>query len=412
MDIWPELPIYIHDFDYPLKEAGININVAAALRLNHRVSRIYFEKISTPAWETFAPLMEHSFPVLRYLWVQLYLPIENTISRSFLGGSAPSLQDLVLIGVPFQALPELLLYTTNLVRLWYDNIPRSGYILPQAMVTSLSPLTRLESLSLTFPSPHSLQGRLIRVPSPHAHALLPTLTYFRYQGGVEYIEELLAQIDAPLLVSIVLTLFHQEVLDVSQLAKFVRCANKLSLVNRAEVAPRRSCISVIFSQELLVGRVDPKTLKLYLGCHKSDMPLSYIAQFCSSCLPTFSQFEFLHIYVPPHDTWQDFIVIDDQDSQWPELLRPFNPVKNLHLSKHVASRVVQVLRGRSTGRVMELLPALEAIFISDLERFGPVMEAISDFADARQLSGHPVSIYDSQGVVHHVGKQGNGLSGL
>ena len=87
--------------------------------------------------------------------------------------------------------------------------------------------------------------------------------------------------------------------------------------------------------------------------------------------------------------------MDNQDSQWLELLRHFSAVKHLHLSKLIASRVAQALRGLSAGRVMELLPALEAIFISDL--VGPVMEAISDFADARQLSGHPVFISDSQG---------------
>jgi hypothetical protein len=151
---------------------------------------------------------------------------------------------------------------------------------------------------------------------------------------------------------------------------------------------------------------------LYLWCHESDLRLSHLTQFCSSCLPTLSTFECLHIHVPLYETWEDFIVMGDQDSQWLQLLRHFHAVKHLHLSKHVASRVAQALRGLSTGRVMELLPALEAILISDLERSGPVMEAISDFADARQLSGHPVSIYDWQGVVYFVGKQGNGLRGL
>jgi hypothetical protein len=411
MNIWPELPIYIYDFDYPSKEA--RNNVVAALKLNHRVSGIYLEKTSESAWEAFAPLMQHPFPILTHLWVQpyLYLPVENTISRSFLGGSAPSLRDLVLIGVPFSALPELLLSTTNLVRLWYDNIPRSGYILPQAMVTGLSALTRLESLSLTFSSPHSFQGRPIPIPHPHTRTLLPALTYLRFRGDVDYVEDLVAQIDTPLLEEMVITLFGQEVLDVSQLAKFVRRADKLSFLDRAEVAFSSSCISVTFLQELLVGRFDPNTLMLYLGCHESDLRLSYIAQFCSSCLPTLSPFKSLHIHVSLYETWEDFIVTDAQDSQWLEFLRPFNVVKNLHLSKHVASRVAQVLRGISAGRVTELLPALEAIFISDPEHFGPVMEAISDFADARQLSGHPLSIYDWQGVVHYVGKQGNGLSG-
>ena len=193
--IWPELPIYIQDFDHPTKKAG-DI-VTAALKLNHRVTRIRLERTSGSKWETFAPLMEHPFPVLTYLWVQPFFPIENTISRSFLGGSAPSLQHLVLIGVPFLALPELLLSTTSLVRLWYDDIPRSGYILPQAMATGLSALTRLESLSLTFPSPHSLQDRPIRITHTHTRILFPALSYLRFRGSVEYMEDLVTQIDAP-----------------------------------------------------------------------------------------------------------------------------------------------------------------------------------------------------------------------
>ena len=389
LHIWPELPIYIQGFNNLARVAGDNLT--AALKLNHRVTRIQLERTSDSAWKTIAPLMQHPFPILAHLWIQPFNPVQNAI-QSFLGGSAPSLRDLVLIGVPFLASPELLLSTTNLVRLWYDDIPRSGYILPQAMVTGLSALTRLESFSLTFLSPHSLQDRPIRIPHTHTRTLLPALSYLRFRGSVEYIEELVAQIDAPLLESMIITLFHQGALEVSQLAKFVRRADMLSLLDRAEVAFRSSCISVTFSREL---PIDPKTLMLYLWCDESDLRLSYLAQFCSSCLPTLFPFECLHIHAPRHYTWQDVTVMDNQDSQWLELLRHFSAVKHLHLSKLIASRVAQALRGLSAGRVMELLPALEAIFISDL--VGPVMEAISGFADARQLSGHPVFISDSQG---------------
>jgi hypothetical protein len=52
---------------------------------------------------------------------------------------------------------------------------------------------------------------------------------------------------------------------------------------------------------------------------------------------------------------------------------------------------------------MEVLPALENVFISGLEPFGPVKEAISEFADARQLSGYPVSICDWEGWLRNVG---------
>jgi hypothetical protein len=43
-------------------------------------------------------------------------------------------------------------------------------------------------------------------------------------------------------------------------------------------------------------------------------------------------------------------------------------------------------------RVTEVLPALGIVFMTDLMPFGPVKEAISEFADARRLSGRPVSI--------------------
>jgi len=78
-------------------------------------------------------------------------------------------------------------------------------------------------------------------------------------------------------------------------------------------------------------------------------------------------------------------VIDDPDAQWLELLRPFNTMKHLHLYRAAVSRVAQALGRHPLERVMEVLPALE--------NFGPVKDAMSEFADARQVSGRPVSIY-------------------
>ena len=391
LDIWPELPIYLHAYDHPDKKA--RGDVVAALKLNHRVSRIYFDKTSDSSWEIFVPLMQHPFPALTHLRVKPYCLIQNAISHSFLGGSAPCLQDLLLTGLPFPALPELLLSATSLICLRYCDIPPSGYISPQAMVTGLSALIRLESLSLTFRSPQSLPDRAIRISPPHMRTLLPALTYLRYQGVPQYMEDLVAQIDAPLLESVVITFSHQEVLEVSQLEKFVRRADKLSLLDRAQVTFWDDYISVTLSEELVAERVDPKTLKLTLACRERVLQVSYLAQFCASCLPTLSPFECLDILHSYDCTWAWEDVIDPSP-QWLELLRLFNTVKDLRIHKFVASRIAQSLRGLPVERVTEVLPALENVFISKLDPFfGPVMEAISEFADMRQLSGHPVSIY-------------------
>jgi len=395
LDIWPELPIFVHDFGYSSKRAGDDI--VAALRLNHRVSGIRLDNTSDSGWEIFAPLMQHSFPALTHLWIKPYRPIRNAISHSFLGGSAPCLQVLEVVHLPFPGLPELLSSATNLVRLGYDNIPRSGYISPQAMVTGLSTLIRLQSLSLTFRSPGDLPDGAIRIPPPDMRTLLPALTDLCFGGSSEYVEDLVAQIDSPLLENVQITLFNQEVPQVSELAKFVCRADKLSLPHQAEVILMSHSISIGISPELQLG-FDPKTLILNLDCPEPAMRLSYLARFCASSLSTLSPFESLYIHLPAYYTLPEFI--DDPDPQWLELLRLFTTVKNLRLSQTVALHVALTLRGLLVERVTAVLPVLENVFISRLGTSGRVQEVISEFADMRQLSGHPVSIYDWEGEVY------------
>jgi len=394
LDIWPELPIYIHDFGHSSNEARDDL--VAALRLNHRVSGIRLNFTSASGWETFAPVMQQSFPALTHLWLEPFFQ-KPGISHSFLGGSAPSLRDLVLVGIPFPPLVELLLSATNLVRLRYDSIPRSGYISPQEMVTGLSALTRLESLSLKFLL-GDLPDRANRIPPPHTRTLFPALTDLCFSGAPEYISDLVAQIDAPSLewVRITVLVFDWEVLELLELAKFVRRADKLSLISlphRADVIVWFDGISIALSPELQLGLYDPKTLILDFACLMSALRLSYLVQFYASCLPTSSPVESLHIRgsmsYPP---WQHFI--DDPNPQWLELLRPFNAVKDLRLSYDAAAHVAQALRGLRVEQVTAVLPALKNVFISGLEPSGPVREAIFKFADKRRHSGHPVYIQD------------------
>src|SRR5260221_13177195 len=129
-----------------------------------------------------------------------------------------------------------------------------------------------------------------------------------------------------------------------------------------------------------------------LACYESELRLSYLAQVWSLCLHTLSPFTCLKIRVNPRvfPPWQG--VNEDSGPQWLELLRHFNIVKELYLSKHVAFLVAQALRELPAERVTEVLPALQTFFLAGLESSGRVQEAISEFAAARQLSGHPVVI--------------------
>jgi len=379
--IWPELPIYVHDIGHTSDPSDEAIDdVIAILKLNHRVSGIRLDHTLEAAWETFEPLMQHSFPVQTHLWVQPSNP-KDEISRSFLGGSAPSLRDLALIGVPLPPLLDLLLSATNLVCLRYENLRPSGYISPQAMVTGLFALTRLEALSLTFPSPQYLPDRAIRIPPPHTPTLFPALTDLCFEGPSEYMEDLVAQVYAPLMERVQITLFNQEVLEVSELAKFVRRADELSSPQQAAVTFEANFFSVALSPKSPLAKFDPETLILDLVCDDSVLRLSDVAQFCASCFPYPSLFESLYIDVTMLRPWKD--VRDDPDPRWLELLRLFNTVKELRLSETAVLHIAQALRALLVERVMEVLPVLEKVFISGLKPSGRVREAISEFADAR-----------------------------
>jgi hypothetical protein len=121
-------------------------------------------------------------------------------------------------------------------------------------------------------------------------------------------DDLVAQIKTPSLEEMEFWFFHREVLQVSELAKFVRRADKLPLVDRAKVTFSEDEIHVALPDK---ERVDRKFLTLTLACPESDLRLSYFAQFCASCLPTLSPFKVLHVGIPFFLNWED--VIDNPD---------------------------------------------------------------------------------------------------
>lgn len=125
-------------------------------------------------------------------------PVSDDVGlpNTFLGGSAPSLQTLLLVGVTFLALPKLLLSTTQLVTFHFD-FP-FGYVPPQVMglmATCLAALPGLKKLYIEIQEivPYLGQSRL------PTHTILPSLTSFHFNGFGIYLEDLLAQFDAPTL---------------------------------------------------------------------------------------------------------------------------------------------------------------------------------------------------------------------
>ena len=217
--IWPPLPIIIRN----MVDSRIpnDYDFGAAIARHSCVCEVNLLRLTSSQLQRLASAMQTQFPALIHLKLDSNGPAP-AIPNEFLGGSAPRLQTLGLQSIPFPALPKLLLSATGLVRLTLWNVPHSGYMSPEAIVTGLAVLANLECLTIGFGSPLSRPDRESRLPLLPIRTVLPALTRFKFQGVSEYLEVFVAQIDAPLLESIYCAFFHQLTLDIPQLTQFMK----------------------------------------------------------------------------------------------------------------------------------------------------------------------------------------------
>ncbi|KAI0249327.1 hypothetical protein BJV78DRAFT_1362967, partial [Lactifluus subvellereus] len=157
--------------------------------------------------------MQEPFPALTLLQLRT-CETAPALPDMFLGGSAPRLQVLDLRGIPFPGLPRLLLSASDLSDLTLLGIPHTGYISPEALVEGLSALTRLTRFSIGFESPAS---RPDQRPPPLTRVILPALEDLRFRGVSEYLEDLVARIDAPRLDFLHISFVNRIIFSIQQL---------------------------------------------------------------------------------------------------------------------------------------------------------------------------------------------------
>jgi hypothetical protein len=143
LHVWPSLPIVVwYRGDYcPVARPQGADDIIAVFEKHDRVREIFLWDV--PSWllQRFAAASQEPFTELTYLEVQSVGKWVSVLPDTFLGGSAPRLRSLHLNSVPFPGLCKLLLSANSLVTLNLSDVPDSGYISPQMMVTCLSALT-------------------------------------------------------------------------------------------------------------------------------------------------------------------------------------------------------------------------------------------------------------------------------
>ena len=394
VDIWPVLPIAVWSDGH--KKWGMD-NIFAALEHIDRICDLGLIDIPSSQLEKVLAEMQQPFPALTGLCLGFDDEAPLVVPASFLGGSAPLLQTLDLNNFPFPGLPKLLLSATHLVNLILLNIPHSGHFSPEVMVTCLSVLTRLETLKIGFNSPRSRPGRKSRHLPPRT--LLPFLTKLWFKGVCEYLEDLVALIDAPLLNKLEITFFHHLIFDTRQLTQFICRAPKLKAQDEARVF-----FSDLFARVALPRTFDDGVLELTILCSQSDWQLSSLAQVCSSSFPQALIHTVEDLYISEigfsRVPWQD----DLGSSQWLELLHPFTAVRDLKISWDFTRHIAPALQELVGERTMEVLPALQTLSIDMPLPMGKpilsefpfpsrlVQESFDQFVASRKLAGHPITV--------------------
>ena len=370
LDVWPSLPIHIEDSDFVTQGLG---NIVAALERSDRVRQIELWGLCSPMNE-FLAATRAPFPELTDLLLEIYDENEAPVlPDSFLGGSTPRLKTLELERVSFPGLPKLLLSATYLVDLHLVEIPHSGYISPEVMVTALSTLTSLGSFKLEFESPRSHPRR----PLPLRRTVLPALVEVSFKGDSRYLEDFVARIDAPQLTSLYIAFVDQIVSDPLQCIQFI---------NRTPALKEFEKAAIVFG-DLVRVNFSSQTSVLHMGipCRRVPWQLLSLRRVFTSSLPPLSTSEDLFIY--KKDMWLHTI-----DMPWLELFRPFTAVKNLYLSEKVVRYIAFSLEGLVGDKTTEVFPILQNIFLENIQLSRYDYEGIKRFAAARQATSHPVTV--------------------
>jgi len=393
--IWPRLPIVL-SYYYGLRghclAPGDEDNVIAALEHPDRVSSLDLE-VTGSQLRSIATVMQEPFPLLRRLWLNIpplhqNAPIKAPVlPAEFLGGSAPRLQEIILHGIPFPALPTLLLSASDLTYLHLYDVPPTGYISPEAMVVGLAALPRLEhfiiEFSFTSPRPYRIH------PPPSTRTVLPALTSFEFKGASEYLEDLVGQIDSPQLVYIEVTYLNQLVdFQAAQLSEFIdrSVGPELTSLGRAHFDFRNDFVSfnVTHQNYPAVGGVP---FKLCISCKGIDWQVSHMAQVLSQFPATLSTIQHLALTAK----FGDPPVEGMDNAEWSHLLQQFSAVKTLKVSQELADNVSLTLENIPGGVFAEALPCLDLINLA-----GQPASSIKNFVAFRQLSGSPVTVIDRE----------------
>ena len=393
LESWPTLPIVVR-YKGSRKLRPMPGNVLAALRHPDRVCEI---DIGVTSWtlETMADVIQGPpFPSLERVRIMSNDDIGQSVlpsAGSFLGGSAPRLQNVHLDGVvfPFSELRQLLLSASDLVELRLCNITDAAYFSPDSLVTCLSALERLRRLEVHFHPSIILPTAIGTGPLPLERAVLSSLTFLAFRGPSEYLESLVASIDFPSLNFVIIKFLNDFIFEIPQLCQFIGRIDALKSPNEVIVKPSQETASITFTQRG-ERRRNLGELFLVLSGGPLEWQLLSATQIFTQLSPLLSNVKTLSIGKYPSSPAEE----EDLESiPWLEFFRPFSGAWSVRITEKLAPDVALALGGVADDMASEVLPGLITLFLEGHRNYPYVREAAERFVAARRLSGHRVDLF-------------------
>ena len=379
----PPLPLVIDYCNMTTSRDGQNeLGILTGLQQRGRVRRILLQ-VPSPHLGIFLSTMGGLYPILDNLSITATTTEEETslvLPGTF---SARNLHYLELQGVVLKELP-LFTYFTTLVTLKLTHIQTPYYFHPGYLVTQLQGLLHLEELSIGFAVPIPLPSTEVELlPAPMLRVTLPTLKRLMFRGVAVYLENLVAQIDAPLLEGLVVTLFFELAFTLVSLTQLIDTTGGFRCLS-AKVLFKREGVSVVTNNG---ESLNSQGLIINVNCEQLDWQIDAATQCCEALERCLSAVEELTLDLDEDGMpsgWDDAL----DSILWHGLLVPFSGVKKLQIGSSLTFQLSETLKSDPAELGPSFLPELQQLEVR-LE-VNDANKGFSTFIETRGREGRPV----------------------
>jgi len=216
---------------------------------------------------------------------------------------------------------------------------------------------------------------------------LPNLHWFGFLGSSAYLEALLPWLTAPLLKRLRINFSYQMIYSIPHLRQFMNTARNVHI----------KTVTLYFEENYLWVLAYPhigariQNLDMTFGCIRLDWQIVSAAQIFHALSTAFSVVEHLtlnynRLHMSPE--WN----IEADRVHWRTLLGPFVKVKNLSVAGGLVKQLSGALQPGEEESPTELLPELQKLSHSAR---GDLRNAFTQFVNARQKAGRPVTVIHS-----------------